>query len=281
MKYFIYNGKFHQQGSAIIRADNRGLRFGDGVFETMTMTNGDILFEDEHFSRLWKSMKILEFELPKHFTVEQLQNEIKNLAKKNQHTNHARIRLTIVRGDGGLYDALNHFPNYIIETWPLTQDTGQWNSNGLVLGIYEGTKKSCDILSNLKHNNYLPNVLAALAAKKLKWNDAILLNANGRICETTIGNIFIVKDGVIYTPSLSEGCIAGIMRRAVIKNLQSDNLSMFEKHINTEDLINADEVFVTNSVYKLRWVKSIGERTYHNAVSQKIFASLSKTILKL
>jgi len=278
MDYFNYNGKIYKTGTSIIGADNRGLRYGDGLFETMKLKNGNLIFDDEHFARLWKGMKVLQFDIPKHFTVELLQQEIKSLAKKNDHEIAARIRLNIVRGNGGLYDPQNHFPNYIIQTWPLAEGNGNWNSNGLVLGIYEAVKKSCDILSNIKHNNYLPYVLAALTSKNEKWNDAIVLNAHGRICDTTIANVFIIKDNIVYTPSLNEGCVAGIMRKIVIKGIQNAGWLLVEKELTKDDLFAADEVFLTNSMYNIRWVQRIADVNYHNNNTQKIFADIIQTI---
>ena len=279
MVYFNYNGKIHPEGTPVIGVDNRGLRYGDGLFETIKMINGKLLFEDDHFARLWKGLKVLEFEIPKNLTVDFLQKEMTALAQKNGHANAARIRLNIVRGDGGLYDAKNHLPNYIIQSWPLAPSNGEWNSNGLVLGIYEAAKKSCDLLSNLKHNNYLPYVLAALKAKSQKWNDAIVLNTNGRICDTTIANIFIVKDGAVFTPSLQEGCVAGVMRRVVVQQVLKSGIDLIEKEISISELLAADEVFLTNSIYNIRWVQGIGDITFKNSLTYTIFSSLQSTIL--
>jgi branched-chain amino acid aminotransferase len=279
MVYFNYNGKIHPEGTPVIGVDNRGLRYGDGLFETIKMINGKLLFEDDHFARLWKGLKALEFDIPKNLTVDFLQKEMTALAQKNGHANAARIRLNIVRGDGGLYDAKNHLPNYIIQSWPLAPSNGEWNSNGLVLGIYEASKKSCDLLSNLKHNNYLPYVLAALKAKSQKWNDAIVLNTNGRICDTTIANIFIVKDGAVFTPSLQEGCVAGVMRRVVIQQVLKSGIDLIEKEISISELLAADEVFLTNSIYNIRWVQGIGDITFKNSLTYTIFSSLQSTIL--
>jgi len=278
MNYFNYNGKILKETSPVIGADNRGLRYGDGLFETMKMKNGKIVFEDEHFARLWKGLAILQFDIPKHFTTEVLQQQIASLAKKNGHEKSARVRLNIVRGDGGLYDIKNNAPNYIIQTWPISNSHNEWNSNGLVVGIYEAAKKSCDILSNLKHNNYLPYVLAALHAKRQQWNDAIVLNVSGRICDTTIANIFIIKHHIVYTPSLNEGCVAGIMRKMLIRQLIADNCSLVEKELSIEELLNADEAFLTNSLYNIKWVQRIGEVTYRNTMTQKIFADILPTI---
>jgi len=279
MTWFNYNGKIYKDETAIIAASNRGLRYGDGLFETIKLKNSNLVLEDEHFSRLWKGMKVLQFTIPKHFNPDKLQEEILQLAKKNQHENAARIRVTVFRGNGGLYDVVDNFPNYIIETWPLPEGNGDLNSNGLDIGIYTQVKKSCDILSNHKHNNYLPYVMAALQAKKEKWNDAIVLNTYERICDCTIANIFLIKDEVVYTPALSEGCVAGVMRNYIINNLMSIGFTCIEKEITIDELLNANEVFLTNAVYNMRWVKNINDKNFGNTITQKIFTAIVPTIL--
>ena len=278
MNSFNFNGKIFSEGISIVGADNRGLRYGDGLFETIKMKKGQLIQDDEHFARLWNGMKVLQFDIPKQFTPDKLQEEIAILVKKNGHENAARVRLNVFRGNGGLYDAKNYFPNYIIQSWALPEGNGEWNSNGLIAGVYEEVKKSCDILSNLKHNNYLPYILAALKAKKEKWNDAILLNTYGRICDTTIANIFLIQDGVIYTPALTEGCVAGVMRKKIIQELIKFQFKLTEKEISKDDLLNADEIFFTNSIYNLRWVQRIGDKEFSNVISRKIYDAVISTI---
>ena len=279
MNFFNYNGKLYEEGTPVIGVDSRGLRYGDGLFETMRVNDGKLIAEDEHFARLWKGMQLLQFEIPRNLTPEKFQQEILALVNKNDVGTAARIRLSIIRGDGGLYDAKNHFPNYIIQAFPLSAGSGEWNSNGLVLGIYEPVRKSADMLANLKHNNYLPYVLAALHAKKEKWNDAILLNTNGRVCDTTIANIFIVKNDIVYTPALTEGCVAGVVRRMVVNALSGSQSSVIEQPISIDELMNADEVFLTNSIYNIRWVQGIGGKQYKSGVSHKIYTTVLPTIL--
>lgn len=262
----------------MITADNRGFRYGDGLFETMKLIRGKILFSNEHFARLWKGMQLFQFVLPKLFDPEMLEEQIMELVKKNGHDAAARIRLMVFRGEGGLYDAVNHTPNFIIQSWPLPEGTGELNSNGLVLGIYEGAKKSCDMFSNLKHNNYLPYIMAALQAKKEKWNDAIVLNNFNRVCDTTIANIFTIKNGEIITPALTEGCIAGITRARVIETLKKEGLAIAEKAITCGEILEADEVFLTNSIHQIRWVKQIGNTNFDNSHVQKIYSLLHTTI---
>ncbi len=279
MPHFNYNGKLFPEGSPVIGVANRGLRYGDGLFETIKCLNGRLVFADEHLARLWKGMGILKFEVPRHFSPGRLQDEILALVKKNGHVRAARIRLTVIRGDGGLYDAVNHFPNYIIETWALSGTIGNGlNSNGLVLGICPGVNKSADILSNLKHNNYLPYVMAALHAKEQHWNDAIILNSQGRICDSTIANVFLVKGGTVITPALEEGCVAGVMRKAIIKELAVGSWPLEEKQVMVRELLDADEVFLSNSIYDIRWVKRVGDSTYGNIITQRIYQLLLPTI---
>lgn len=276
--FFNYNGKIYQEDTAVIGPDNRGLRYGDGLFETIKLNNGYLIFSEEHFDRLWRGLNILQFDIPKHFTSDHLQKEILALAKKNELVN-ARIRLNVFRGDGGLNDAKDHLPNYIIQAWPLLADTFKLNSNGLILGIDDRIRKSIDILSNLKHNNYLPNAIAALNAKKEKWNDAIILNAFNRVCETTIANIYLIKNGVIYTPALSEGCVAGVMRNFLVEKIKKAGYNIEETAITIETLLAADEVFLSNSIYNIRWVQSIPDKKFDNIITQKIFSGIISTIL--
>jgi branched-chain amino acid aminotransferase len=178
-----------------------------------------------------------------------------------------------------LYDPADHAPNYIIETWPLPASNGELNSNGLDIGIYTAVKKTADILCNLKTNNFLPYVMAALEAKKQKWNDAVILNSNGRICDSSIANIFLIKEGTVYTPPLHEACVAGVFRKHIITRLPLMGYTCVEKEITIEELLAADEIFLTNSIYNARWVKSIAGKTFGNSLTQKIYAGLHPTIL--
>lgn len=271
MAYFNFNGKFYSEESAVLSVNSRGLRYGDGLFETVKSMHGELHFIDEHFARLWQGLQVLQFILPRHFTPNKLQDDILALLEKNGHHNKARIRITVFRGDGGLYDPVNHTPNYLLQSWNLPEETGAWNSNGLVLGIYTDVKKSCDILSNLKHNNFLPYVMAAVHAKKHKWNDAVLLNTDSGICDTTIANIFLIKNEKIYTPALEEGCVAGVMRKNLVNLLSKANRKPVECRIVVDDLLNADEVFLTNSIYNMRWVQGIGDKKFVNYQSRNIY----------
>ncbi|RZK29999.1 MAG: hypothetical protein EOO61_19870, partial [Hymenobacter sp.] len=136
------------------------------------------------------------------------------------------------------------------------------NNNGLYALIYRDGIKTGDRFSNLKHNNYLPYLMGALAAKELKCNDAIILNSHGRVCDSCIANIFIIKDKQIFTPSLGEACVAGVMRGYLLKQLPVMGFDISETTITEQMLLDADEVFFTNSIYNMRWVSNVEDKQY-------------------
>jgi branched-chain amino acid aminotransferase len=273
MNFINYNGKIIEANKPIVAAQNRGLRYGDGIFETMKLKNGKLILSDEHFARLWKGMLMLQFDMPKLLSPEKFEAEILQLALKNKLT-AARIRLTIIRSDGGIYDAKNNTPNYIIEAIALPEDNGTLNSNGLQLCIFNDAKKSVDIFSNLKTNNYLPYFMGAMFAKNLQCNDALILNSEGNICDSTIANVFYIKDEAIYTPALTQGCVAGVMRKFLIGKIRTLGFIVHESVVKKEDILHADEVFLSNSIYNIRWVAGVENKSYTNANTYKIVKEL-------
>lgn len=279
MAYFNFNGKLFTASTPVIGADSRGLRYGDGLFETFKCVKGELILFDEHLARLWNGLNLLKFDIPRLFSPDKLQQEIGLLLKKNNQDN-ARIRLSVFRGDGGLYDHKNSL-HYVIQSWPLAQSGIVLNENGLQLGIYRDAKKTIDAFSNCKHNNFLPYVMAALYAKDVKLNDALVLNQHNRICDTTIANVFLIKNNQLYTPALSEGCIAGIMRRTIIQALSEKQITVKEEPVTEESLLDADEVFVTNSISNMRWVKAIEKKNYASQRTIEIYQLLSQTIPNL
>src|SRR5436190_4315203 len=275
-KYFNYNGRFFEDDERVLSKDDRSYRYGDGVFETMKLIKGTILLEDHHFERLFFGLDVLKFHIPVLFTKQKIENEIKELGKKNRCEQSARVRPSVSRGNCRLYDYDNKF-SYLIECWPLEQKG--FNENGLVIDVFPDARKSIDVFSNLKSANYLPYVMAAIWAKENKLNDALILNQHEHICDSTIANIFWVKDNNIYTPPLSEGCVAGVKRKEILESatLNRDNVVQ-ESVLTHEILLQADEVFLTNAITGIRWVKECRGKVYKNTISSKIFTALDQTI---
>ncbi len=265
--FLFYDGKILRSGGALISPDNRSFRYGDGFFETLKLVNGRLQLAEEHMERLFSSLSLLQFEPPAYFTPAYLKEHIVALAKKNGHEKLARVRLTIFRGEGGLYEVDNHYPHHLIQTWELNPASNLYNENGLVIGIFRDARKTCDLYSSLKSNNYLSYAMAALWAKKAKLNDALLLNPYDGIADATIANVFIVKDGLIQTPAITEGPVNGVMRRYLLRCLRAANMPVEERKITVEDLENASEIFLTNAIQGIRWVKEMGHNGYTHSLS--------------
>ncbi|MHB1922190.1 MAG: aminotransferase class IV [Chitinophagaceae bacterium] len=259
----VYNGNLISSNTPFLLPDNRSFRYGDGLFETMKIFQGKILWSDFHFDRLFSSLNILKFDLPVLFTREYFSKLILNLCQVNGVEKLARVRLTIFRADGGLYDPINHRPHFIIQAWDLPRHVLSLNENGLVIDIFPDARKSFDKLANIKSNNGLPYVMGAIYARENHLNEVILLNQFGRVADTTLANLFLVRGEQIITPPLSEGGVWGVMRRVVL-SMESPFL-IREKILTIKDLESADEIFLTNAIYGLRWVGRFRDTFFVNS----------------
>ncbi|SEW29783.1 aminotransferase class IV [Chitinophaga arvensicola] len=275
--FLCYNGKYIPAADPIFTADNRSFRYGDGFFETLKVYQGKVLLADLHFERLLASLHLLHFDIPAHFTRDFFVKQILELCNKNNVAQMARVRVAVFRSDGGLYDPINNLPNYLIQCWELSRTVLELNQNGLVTDVFPDVKKSCDKLSSLKSNNCLPYVMAAMYAKQHRLNEAILLNPYGRVADSTIANVFIVRDKILYTPPLSEGGVCGVMRKYLLRTELPFKVE--EKPLSIEDLENADEIFLTNAIYGIRWVGLFRDSSYGNATAAILHEVLHEGML--
>lgn len=277
MNYISFNGKILSADEPVLLASNRGYRYGDGLFETMKLVNGEILLDSYHFERLFSGLSILQYDIPKLFTEKKIKHEILQLCQKNNCLNLARIRLSVFRGNGGLYDE-EQILQYIIESWPLPESVNKLNENGLIIGIYKEIEKNANFFANLKSANFLPYSLAALFAKKNRLNDCLVLNTTGNIADTTIANVFIIKGDRVATPALEEGCVNGVMRRYLIESMKDAGDNIQEEILSKSDIMDADEVFLTNAINGIRWVKQFQNKIYLNIKTTAIYNRFCKTI---
>ena len=278
MSLFInWNGKKVIGNQVNISPDNRSFRYGDGCFETMKMVNGKLLLQQYHFERLFSSVERLKLRFSPILNSHELLLQINELAESNGHSSFARIRFTIYR-QGENKKKISSEAGYLIETMAGYEATQHFNEQGLQLGIYKDVQKSCDLFSFIKSNNYLPYTMAKIWANENKLDDSIVCNSFGRVADSTIANVFIVENGTIKTPHLSEGCISGVMRRHLIACFKSENLPFKEEPITIEQLLNAAEVFLTNAIIGIKWVAKIDKSEYTNATSAMLFENCIKPL---
>ncbi len=265
-KYCILNGHLISIYEPSLPFTNRAFRYGDSIFETIRICNNKIMFLRDHITRLKLGMTVLRMNLPAELNTENIQEFIAQLLKHNVHAPHARVRLTVFRNEGGFYTPETNDISFLIESEELPGPY-ELNQKGYWVDIYADIKKSINKLSNIKSGNSLMYVMAGIAKQSMKLDECFLINENGTICECISSNIFVVKNGTLYTAPLSEGCVAGIMRKQIMSIATDNKILTFESPITTYTLMNADEIFLTNAIQGIQWVGQFKEKFYTNKLS--------------
>ncbi len=135
---------------------------------------------------------------------------------------------------------------------------GGWNEEGLALGLFSAGRRACDHFSAIKSNNYMLSAQAGMYAREHNLDDCALLNPYGRVAETTIANVWWVKANRVFTPPLTEGCVAGVMRRWLLESLPAAGYPVQERPVDPDELASADEIFISNAIQGIRWVRNFG-----------------------
>ncbi len=263
MSFICFNGKLVPADLPVMHSDIRSFKYGDGVFETMKVIRGRIILEEFHFERLFASMELLKINAGP-LTAGLLIKKIIELTIANNLPDNARIRLTTYRNNANNAE-------YIIEAVSLGNEVNDWNKEGWIIEVYHDSRKNFDHFSNLKTTSRLPYVMAEIYRKENGLDEALVLNVRNCICDGSKTNLFWVLNNDIYTPALQEGCIGGVMRRYIIEQSQKAGNSVKQTSISEEMLKEADEVFVSNAIIGLRWVKKFREKTYNHLATQRIY----------
>jgi branched-chain amino acid aminotransferase len=268
-EFINFNGKLTDPQIPIATAFNRSLRYGDGLFETLYWDGETIQNLAYHLDRLFQGLVILGFDLSKRFTGEFISEEITKLCNSNSPLNKARVRLNVFREDGTNLLPKDNQPVFIIET----TDLPDIHISPLRLTLFEAEKKFPGKLSNLKTNNYLLNILAVQHAKENGFDDAVYLNSRGNICEASSSNLFMVQKGVLFTPALSQGCVAGTKRRELLEKLPGLGFQVEETIITKDMIFEMEEIFLTNAIRGIRPVICI-DNTYFTRELTNIIMNL-------
>jgi branched-chain amino acid aminotransferase len=186
-----------------------------------------------------------------------------------------RCRLSLDRISGGAYLPDANEATYYIEVSPYEVNHFELNARGLELDIYQEMKLQKNLLSNFKTKMGLPYVMAALYAKSKGLDDVFLTDYRGQILESSSCNFFIISNGVLYTPSLEEGCLAGTMRMQVINLALANGIKVYESSILPQHLLAADEIFLTNAIRGINWVGGYRTKRYQNNISRKLVVLLN------
>lgn len=268
--YILHNDEFVAVNQPVLEASNRGFRYGDGLFESMRMSAGKLRFPELHADRLQAGMNALKMDGGILFDTYFLKQKAAELCKKNKLKDNVRFRLSVYRDSDGLYTPEGNKSGYILEASAMEEQSYELNRKGLIIDVYDEIVKPVNKLSNYKTSNSLLYVMAGIYKKQHRLDEAFILNQHGFLCESISSNVFVVYDKQIYTPALSEGCIAGVMRNVVMQMAKTNDISIIEAQINPEVLNEAEEVFVTNATSGIRWVMGYGKKRYFNEVTKSL-----------
>jgi branched-chain amino acid aminotransferase len=270
-----YNGNFKDQ--SLDHFNNRGFLFGDSVFETIKVVNNKIIYWEEHYLRLMSSMRILRIEIPSLYTPDFFEEEIRKTNLKIDSFFTGRVRLTIFRREGGLYLPDYNDPIFVINSQKTDQKLFNVNLQSYKVDLFKDYQIQSNLISNLKTNNRVVNVIGSIYAKENDLDNCILLNDQKFVSEFLNGNIFIVKDSQVITPTISSGCLNGVMRNKIIELINKlTNLEIEEKNFSPYELISSDEIWVSNSISGIIPVTEYRRKKFSNKVAITIINYLNK-----
>lgn len=276
--FIWHNGEYLPSEERSLYVDNRAFHFGDGFFESMRAINGSVKFIANHFNRVIDTCKALSINLPEGFTPKLLETQVNDLLQKNQITQGGRIRITFFRKSTGYYLPQGNDLDYVIETHPYDHNFFKINDNGKAVDIYPDVKKDINSLSMYKTLNCSLYIMASMHAVQKGLDDALIQNRRGTIIEGTSTNLFLASNGVLYTPSLDEGCIAGTMRMNVINIAIESGIKVYECSLTPQNLLVADEIFLTNAIKGVEWISSYRTKRYFNDMSKQMVDMLNKHV---
>lgn len=276
-----FNGTLTNSESIQQLTTNRGYKYGDALFETLKVVHGKILFWEDHYFRLMASMRILRMEIPMNFTMEFLESEIlKTIEANNLLKASARIRININRVEGGKYAPTTNTIDYAVDVEKLDTDFYTLHKEAhYTIDLYKDFFVAPGLLSTLKTNNKIVNVLGSIYAKENSLDNCLVLNTDKNILEALNGNLFLVKDNIIKTPPLTDGCLKGIMRKQLIALIETlEEYQIEETSIAPFELQKADELFITNVIVGIQPVLNYRKKEFTTKVAELLIQKLNTKI---
>ena len=272
-----FNGNLIQNTETSMGPDNRGLHYGDAVFETLRVSGSKIFFWEDHYFRLMASMRILRMEIPVNFTLEFLEKEVLNLVETFSEKNSSyNIKILVWRKAGGKYSPKSNDIEYLLTGAQIETLFYTLHDKCYEVELFKDHFVNSGLLSTLKTNNKIVQVLGSIFAKENDYQNCLLLNETKTIVEALNGNLFLVKVSVIKTPPLTDGCLNGILRKQIIAIcLQLPEYTLEEASVSPFELQKADEMFVTNVISGIQPISKYRKKEYSNTVAKNLLTKLN------
>jgi branched-chain amino acid aminotransferase len=273
------NGQLLPEADTHCPWSNRAFNYGDAVFETLRIKDGQPLFFESHYFRLMANMRICRMEIPDAFTPEFLLDEIVKLvdAQLSDGAN-ARVKIVVFRDTEGLYTPISNEVGYCITAKPLKDRDYTFEQTPYLMDLYKDHLVPPGLLSTVKTTNRMVNILGSIYAKENGLNNCVILNTQKMVIEALNGNVFLVFGRTLRTPPLSEGCLNGIMRQQIIDLAPTLGLTVEETVVSPFDIQRADELFVTNIIMGVRAATNYRKKAFEMATAQTLNKALNAII---
>jgi len=273
-----FNGNTTSSDSNLL-VNNRAFLYGDGVFETLKIIDNKILFLEDHYFRLMASMRVVRMEIPMNFTMEYFEEQVLSLAKTNGCEASARARITIYRNDGGYYLPKQRSVSFLINCVALENTVYSNEKMPYEVDLFKDFYVTKQLLSSIKTTNKIINITGSIFAEENGLENCLTLNDDKNVIEALNGNLFMVFEGKLTTPPLSEGCLNGVMRKQIIAlALKMEGLEVVEEPISPFDLQKADELFITNVIKGIQSITKYRKKEFGNAVANELVKRLNAQI---
>lgn len=271
------NGEIVAKQSAHLSIANRGFQYGDALFESIRVINNKILFWETHYFRLMSSMRILRMEIPSFFSPEKLAEFIHQLIEANDYQNQAvKIKINVYRDGNGLYLPNTREIGYLISATPIASPFFVKSTTTCEVELFKDHYVNSGLLSTLKTNNKIIQILASIFADENNYDNCLLLNENKAVVETTNGNLFLLKGKSIKTPPLTDGCLNGIIRKQLIEIIKElKEYEIEETSISPFELQKADELFYTNAIQGIVAINKYRKKSFSSEFSTQLIGKLN------
>jgi branched-chain amino acid aminotransferase len=277
----LYNGEFRSfdgVDAPVISLGNRAFLYADGIFETIRVIQGAPMFLESHHQRMREGLKAHRIHAPLGFTAAGIRKDITRLLQAEGITGSARIRMTLSRRGAGYYAPEESELDVVMTAEPLAPADYVLNEKGLSVDIYPEMKCTPNHLTRFKNIAANIYIQSGLWAQEQNLDTALIQNDRMGIIESTSSNLFLISNGVLYTPGLDGGATAGVMRSEIINLALAAGMKVYECNLTPQNLLIADEVFLSNAVNGLRWVGSYRTKRYFNATAQELVRSLNRLV---
>jgi branched-chain amino acid aminotransferase len=273
-----FNGVITEE-ELLLSASNRSFLYGDGVFETLKVVNNEILYFEDHYFRLLASMRIIRMQIPMSFTLEYLEEQMLTLVRKQGIQDAARVRLTVFRNEGGYYTPTDNKVSFVIKASALSVKPYTANETPFEVDLYKDFIVPKQLLSTLKTNNKLIQITASIFAEENGLDTCLLINDDKNVIEAAYGNLFMLLNGQLITPPISEGCLNGIMRKQILKLAKElEGIEVIEQPISPFDLQKADELFITNVIVGIQSITKYRKKEFEQTLAKQLLEKLNQTI---